>query len=262
MALYFEEKGNLKAPSIVFIHGGGVSGWMWEKQVEYFDSYHCIIPDLPEHGKSINEKPLSIPDCANRIVKLIISKANGKKAHVIGHSLGAKVLVELLSIKPEVVDRAVVASALFRPIPLIKVTHKPFIYKFTTWLIKSRSLLKYTVKQFKFPNNYYVQNCINDFEQLTSENLYRIYDQLYLHLKLPKGLAKVNVPTLIIAGENEPKAMRQSVIDIANALPNAKGVLIKKGIHTYPWAMYESFNKIIWAWFNNEQIPNEFVEVL
>ncbi|MEC1750353.1 hypothetical protein [Bacillus mojavensis] len=25
----------------VFIHGGGVSGWMWEEQISYFQRVHC-----------------------------------------------------------------------------------------------------------------------------------------------------------------------------------------------------------------------------
>ena len=40
MAIYYVESGNKDAPTIVFIHGGGISGWMWAKQVEYFKDYH------------------------------------------------------------------------------------------------------------------------------------------------------------------------------------------------------------------------------
>ena len=46
MPLYFEERGDKAATTIVFVHGGGTSGWMWGKQLEYFKDYHCLVPDL------------------------------------------------------------------------------------------------------------------------------------------------------------------------------------------------------------------------
>lgn len=101
MTMYFEESGNKTASTIMFIHGGGLSSLMWKKQLEYFKDYHCIAPDLPEHGKTNNAGQISIRDSAYQIAELIEKQANGRKAHLVGHSLGAKVIVELLSIRPE-----------------------------------------------------------------------------------------------------------------------------------------------------------------
>ncbi|MDR3585536.1 MAG: alpha/beta hydrolase, partial [Desulfosporosinus sp.] len=221
--MYFEETGNKSKPSIVFIHGGGISGWMWYKQVEHFSDYHCIVPDLPEHGKSINEGRLSIADCANRIADLIESKANNSKAHVVGHSLGGKVVVELLSRRPDLVDHAVIASALFRPMFLLKLIHRPFVYKLTVAMIRNKNILSLTAKQFKVPESFYIEKLKADFKNLTSDSLYMIYDQLYQYQKIPKDLANANVPTLVVAGAKEPGVMKQSVTDIAETLPDAKG---------------------------------------
>ena len=61
MSMSYEIYGPEKAPTILFLHGGGISGWMWHNQVEALSAdYRCIVPDLPEHGKSINEGILSI----------------------------------------------------------------------------------------------------------------------------------------------------------------------------------------------------------
>jgi len=49
--LYFKETSKNNDRTIVFMHGGGISGRMWNKQLEAFNDYHCIVPDLPEHGK-------------------------------------------------------------------------------------------------------------------------------------------------------------------------------------------------------------------
>ncbi|HEX3043706.1 MAG TPA: alpha/beta hydrolase [Bacillota bacterium] len=256
MSIYYEETGSKDKPSIVFLHGGGISGWMWQKQVEYFRDYHCIVPDLPEHRNSINEGPLSLSDCAVRIAELIEKKANNGRAHIVGHSLGGKIVVELLSRRPDLVDHAIVASALFRSIPLFKLIHRPSVYKLTAAMMKNESMLAFTVKQFKAPDKYYADNLIEDFRKLTADSLYRIYDQLYQYQKLPLGLADIKVPTLIVAGEKELGAMKQSVIDIVKELPNSKGILVKKADHTYPWAMYESFNNIIKSWISDRKMED------
>ncbi|MCM3358342.1 alpha/beta hydrolase [Psychrobacillus sp. MER TA 171] len=57
MALYYKEDGEQNEQIILFLHGGGVGGWMWDEQVQYFKGkYHCIVPDLPGHGREGTEK--------------------------------------------------------------------------------------------------------------------------------------------------------------------------------------------------------------
>jgi pimeloyl-ACP methyl ester carboxylesterase len=101
MTLHYQETGDSKAPAIVFIHGAGLSGWMWRQQTAYFDDYHCVVPDLPGHRKSRFEGPFSIADSVNQIADLIEKVTHNKKAHVVGHSLGGKVLIELLAVRPD-----------------------------------------------------------------------------------------------------------------------------------------------------------------
>lgn len=80
--------------------------------------YHCLIPDLAEHGQSSDIKPFTIIDSAQMIADLIRDRVPGGRAHVVGHSLGGQVLVTLLATAPHVLDRAVVSSALLQPLPL------------------------------------------------------------------------------------------------------------------------------------------------
>lgn len=262
MSLFFKETGNKQGKIIVFIHGGGISGWMWEKQLEHFKDYHCIVPDLPEHGKTINSGEISIKNSAKLIAELIEKTAKGKKVNIVGHSLGAKIVIELLNSTPEVIDHAVIASALCKPMPLMMLMHKPLIYKLTVKMLKVNWILNFQVKQFKLPTDINYDYLKKDFQDMTPEMMYRIYDEVYQHLDIPKELENIHVPTLVVAGEKESKAMKQSVMDIINILPNAKGVIIKNGLHTYPWVMFESFNEILRAWLDDKNINNEQVSKL
>ena len=46
-----------------------------------------------------------------------------KRAHVVGLSEGAQVVVALLSRHPEVVDQRMISSAILRPLPGIQYVH-------------------------------------------------------------------------------------------------------------------------------------------
>lgn len=58
--LHYQEYGDENASLVVFLHGGGVSSWMWDKQIRYFTHYYCLTIDLPEHGKSNELKPFQL----------------------------------------------------------------------------------------------------------------------------------------------------------------------------------------------------------
>src|SRR5215469_152295 len=116
--LSVRECGPASGPTICFLHAGGVSGWMWRPQVEALqDTYHCLVPDLPEHGLSAAVQPFTIADAARRVAELIRERGHAGRAHVIGLSEGAQIGVQLLGSVPEVVDHAIISSALLHPVP-------------------------------------------------------------------------------------------------------------------------------------------------
>lgn len=92
--IHYKEFGDKSAPLIVFIHGGGVSGWMWDQQVQYFTNYHCIVPDLPGHGHSASSTIFSINESALKIIEIIEAKRKNRTVTAVGFSLGAQVLIE------------------------------------------------------------------------------------------------------------------------------------------------------------------------
>jgi pimeloyl-ACP methyl ester carboxylesterase len=116
MSLSFKEFGVRGHPTIVFLHGGGIANWMWDKQVEQLKSdYHCLVPDLPEHGESMDIAPFSIRSASELVRELIVNQAHDQHAHVVGLSLGAQVALDMMHICPEVMDKTIVSGTLVRP---------------------------------------------------------------------------------------------------------------------------------------------------
>src|SRR4051812_48129227 len=95
-SLYVDEAGNPNAPSIIFIHGVGVSGWMWKTQIAAFSDFHCLNVDLPGHGKSNHVPWVSLADTADQIAAVIRSRGTNGRAHVVGLSLGGHIAMSLL----------------------------------------------------------------------------------------------------------------------------------------------------------------------
>jgi pimeloyl-ACP methyl ester carboxylesterase len=271
MSLYVHEQGPISAPTIVFLHGGGGGGWMWQPQLEDLNDYHILVPDLLEHGQSAAIKPFSIHAAAQCAAELIRTGAHGGKAHVVGLSEGAQITLALLALHPELVDHAVISSALVHPIPgasllspgLIAFSIKWFVepFKNIDWWIRLN--MKYSAG---VPEKYYSQ-FKRDFQDLTGDLFAHIMVENQ-QFRLPEGLGGVTVPTLVVAGKKEYGVMRQSVRDIANAMPTAKGFLVshprKLSLaeeHNWNLTAPDLFTQMVRAWLTNQPLPAELQPV-
>jgi len=255
MAIYVREYGSVDAPTIVFLHGGGWSGWMWDKHVTFFQEYHCLIPDLPEHGRSAEVKPFSIQSAADEIIELIYTKTKNGKAHVVGFSLGAQIATEILSRDSSVADHVVICSALVRKMPYADIFLKLFQVYYCLTRNKRFHLSqarKYNISYEHFPIYY------EDVTKFKGKMLKRILTENFNH-GLPIGLDKVEVPTLILVGETEPSIMLNSARDLVTTIPQAKGYIIKGARHTYSYECSFQFSKLIHEWINGNDFSHEFL---
>ena len=266
MSLYFQEFGSANTSTIVFLHGGGVSGWMWQPQIDQLSDYHCIVPDLPEQGESVNESPFTIQGSAEQVAELIKTRAHRGKAHIVGLSEGAQVTLALLSIAPERVDHAIISSALVRPIPggvwmtpkLIALSYRWFVapLKNSDWWIRLN--MKYAAG---IPEKYYTA-FRQSYKKLTESGFVHLMVENQ-RFRLPQRLHQIGTPTLIISGRNEYAAMRQSAQDIASAIPNSqiyevshRRKMTVAEEHNWSLTTPELFTETVRAWINDQPLPS------
>ncbi len=96
--------------TVVLIHGAFTSGGNWDLVVPHLtESYHVLVPDLPGHGPSRNI-PFTVEVSSRLIAQLIRKHAITGIAHVVGHSLGSHVAINLASTYPEVVNAMFVSG--------------------------------------------------------------------------------------------------------------------------------------------------------
>jgi pimeloyl-ACP methyl ester carboxylesterase len=238
---------------------------MWQPQVDQLNDYHCLVPDLPEQGRSVNEKPFTIQGSAERVVELISSRAHRGKAHVIGLSEGAQITVALLSIAPELVDHAIISSALVRPIPgsrlltpgLIAFAYRLSVppFKNSDWWIRLN--MKYAAG---VPGSFFPQ-FKQTFQELTESGFTNVMVENQ-RFRLPARLDKVKAPTLILVGKGEYTAMRLSALVLADAIPGAQACAVHHAHklslaeqHNWNMTAPDLFTQTVRAWITSQPLP-------
>jgi pimeloyl-ACP methyl ester carboxylesterase len=270
--LYFEEFGAQNPKTIVFLHGGGVGGWMWRGQVSALQNeYHCLIPDLPEQGHNMvnGTGPFEIETAADRIATLIRGHAHTGRAHVVGLSEGAQVTVALLARQPRLVDHAVVSSASLRAIPggrfysrgLFVWSYRLFMAPFrkNDWWIRlnmqsSAGLSDAFYPEFKL-----------SFQQTTQDSFVNMM-VASTKFRQPLGLENADLPVLVIVGSKEYKEMKASAKDLLHSLPRARGVMVTLGEKSslakeHNWAVTAPnfFTETVKAWIENQPLPQKLL---
>jgi pimeloyl-ACP methyl ester carboxylesterase len=256
--MYLHESGSDKPSTIFFLHGAGGSGWMWQQQMNALNDYHCLAPDLPEHGLS-SEIPFDMNEVVSSIAALIRARARGGCADVIGLSLGGQLTIELLRRHPETVKHGIISGALVRPISLVKILcplvkiilhcYEPF--KSSYFSIKT-NMHAYTIPAI------YEKYFREDIRLLKPDSFTRLLTSV-LTYRVPAELGKVISPTLIVAGEKEYAITRRSVRDLVAAIPGAQGKIALKMKHNWNMQNPELFSEMVRSWIEEKPLPHELV---
>jgi pimeloyl-ACP methyl ester carboxylesterase len=262
MELYLKETGKNNDETIMFLHSGGIAGWMWDKQVEAFKDYHCIVPDLPEHGKSAEVKPFTMKGAAEMIIDIIQNRAHGGKAHLVGISLGAQITVQILSMDPEVVDHALISGTLIRSVHHTQELLKLLDYTFKVYEpVKNVDFfIKANMRTYNMPKSYF-----DMFKESTiiikPESLSQILTENML-FKLPAYLEKVETPVLVMTGEKDYKVIKESAQSILNILPNSRGAAALKVGHLWNLENPELFNNVLRSCITHKELPQNSILLL
>jgi len=253
--MFVREFGPKDAPTILFLHGGMVAGWMWDGQAEALTDYHVLVPDMPGFYRSYDDPWRSVAETAVSLSTLIADKAHGGKAHVVGLSLGAVIALHLVAAVPERVERLILSGTLTQPIKGPMVT----VQKLMLAMYHNSLGAKLIARMFQIPDD-----GMEDFMQtakLTSkETNWRAIAEIY-EKPLPDRLTAVSHPTLVVAGTKDMAITRNGVAYLVENMPNAAGFLVPNVGHTWNAEDPVLFNKMIQTWLTNTALPANFQNV-
>lgn len=110
MLLNYEQSGlsATQAPSVIVIHG--LFGSLDNLKVvarALAEHFHVVNVDVRNHGRSFHSEQMNYPAMADDIIALL-THLGIEKAHLVGHSMGGKIAMQVALTKPECVDKLVV----------------------------------------------------------------------------------------------------------------------------------------------------------
>lgn len=112
--VHYLEWGRVGAPTVLCLHGGGQTAYMFEEfGAAHAGSHHVLAPDLPSHGDSGRIEEFG-PNVIAETIPPLLESFGFDAVHVVGASLGGMVGLVLAAERPELV----------RSIALIDVGHK------------------------------------------------------------------------------------------------------------------------------------------
>ncbi|MFS0576310.1 alpha/beta hydrolase [Sporosarcina sp. 179-K 3D1 HS] len=253
MVVRYEQFGKIgDGPLLVFIHGGGAGGWMWDKQVSYFTDYHCIVPTLQGHGVRSEEGTFSIRDNAKQLIDLIENKRASRPVHVIGFSIGAQIILEMLSLAPHLIRTAVVNSALIRPMAWVFPLIGPTV-RMTMPLVHDRKFAKLQAKQLYMNKAPYFERYYEDSVKMKAATLVDMLRE-NLSFSLSDEISKSSTSILVTAGMKERKSVIESARELAVFHPNCQYLLIPGIGHGFPIARPDLFNQTVGQWLTEQSI--------
>lgn len=230
--------------TIIILHGWGLNGNKYNGLAKILSlKYKVLAPDLPGFGKNLTDKELYLMDYAN-FLKDFIKDKKLKNIVLLGHSFGGRVITKFLSIynAEEYGIKAVILTG--TPLTKGKLSLRKLMGKLMAKAGKgilsilpkstsegSQDFFKKIVYTIIGEWDYYKASKMRKtFTHIVSENL-----QTYLD--------KINVPTLIVWGENDTITPLGIGIKIQKLIANSKLIIIPNETHKLPYNNPQIFSQ-------------------
>lgn len=231
---------------VLFLHGGGVAGWMWTSLCRSLETRHrVLVPDLPGHGESSSEPYVSYAATIEALADMLVT-GNRRPVAVIGFSLGAQLAIELAAMHPELVDRIMVVSAQAKPLPLVKPTLA--LLGLAAPLARRRWFARLQARELFIPEDL-MEAYIATSAGIGKETLLAAVEA-NLRFMLPEKFSDFPGRAIVLVGARERAVMRDSALAIHAELPGSELELVPGCGHGIPLQRPDWFNACALAWLS------------
>ena len=220
------EVGQENQDVIVLLHGGGLSWWQYQAQMDLLcENYHVVLPILDGHAGS-DADFTSIEDNAKRLLDYIDKTYGGSVFLIAGLSLGGQILLEMLALRKDICQYAIVESAAIIPDKLTAGLVAP-LFSMSFPLIKKKWFAKMQFRSLGIRADLF-EHYYGDTVKLSKQNLIAFTKASSLY-QVKKNLKNSLARVRIIVGEKETKKMHASARYLHDLLPDSR-LEIKAGL--------------------------------
>lgn len=259
--LYFESAG--AGDPVLFIQGVGVIGRGWKPQTDPMSkSFKTIIFDNRGIGQSkLRSTKLDI-ECMADDALTLMDHLGIKAAHVVGHSMGGSIALELAVKHPERVRSLSLLCTFSKGNQATRLNSRML------WLgIRSRIGTRAS-RRHAFLAMLYSKLFLSDHPSIktlaeTTGNLVGrdLADSPAIIMRQLKALSRhdlhaslnvlASIPTLVVSAKEDPIALPRFGSDLATKIPGAKYILLENASHGIVLERSDEINKILLHWFES-----------
>ncbi|MDD2376051.1 MAG: alpha/beta hydrolase [Clostridia bacterium] len=224
----YEMLGENNIQSVLILHGWGANLQTMLPVSKYLSKkYKVYTIDLPGFGKSSEpNSTYTVTDYATVVIKFC-EAMNIKVPTLIGHSFGGRVILKMVGELSYIAKNIIfVDSAGIKPKRSIKYYFKVYSFKIIKNVIK---LFCNNEKSEKIISNLRKNAGSSDY-QAASENMKKVFINV-VNEDLKYCLPKINVPTLLIWGENDKDTPLRDAKVFEKLIPDSGLIVFKDAGH-------------------------------
>lgn len=238
--LSYERMGRDTGDPIVFLHGVGISSWMWRDVATQLPDEDTILIDLPGHGRSRDIPWTSLSHSATQVVTTL-DQLGVKQAQLVALSLGGYVALEALAAHPNHFHDAVISGVHAGGMP-----NQMLMVVMSALMAPLAGLKPFSARTAKMLGGADVD--IAAFQREAAQTRAAAFRRASIdatRFELPDGLSEYRGGLTMCCGSTEHPLIRESLTEIANIVPRTTTFVADGGGHGWPVVQPERFLPLI-----------------
>jgi pimeloyl-ACP methyl ester carboxylesterase len=249
--LFCRESGHGNGESILFLHGGGVSSRMWERELDAHRNRHCLAPDLPGHGESAHLQPFTLEASVEALALLLRRRAHNGRASVVAFSVGAVVALALAARYPALVDRLLISGAT-PPIGPVARFASALLTRPLLTLLRGAQRAQLVALSLGL-SQAQIGHFRTDLDRLTPD----LVNAINAVVAYQEPLPMTSTPALILVGANELRSVHRRARQLVAASPHRQGFVVGPNAgHAWHLQAPDLFDDLLHAWLSNTPLPS------
>jgi 3-oxoadipate enol-lactonase len=221
---------------VVMCSSLGAPAAMWDRQLSTLADRKVLRVDHPGHGDAPVGDVEDVADLARRVLEA----AGGERFSFVGLSLGGAVGMRLALDAPERLERLVLASTSARfGEPAQWLERAATVRAYGLGAIVDAVLARWFTPSF---------DDVDSFRELflnTDPEGYARCCEALSRFDVREALSAVGVPTLVVAGADDPSTPPAEVEAVARGIPNARFEVIADAAHLVNVERADDFNRLL-----------------
>lgn len=232
---YQQSRSQANLTPILFLHGWGISTEPYREILELTAQQHSVIaPDLPSFARS--PYPYLIADYEGyaRFLLEFLEALNLQQVHLVGHSLGGGIAIQLATLAPKNVKSLLLVDSTGLPSASIPEMIPRRALEMTTQLSPTKFYLQFIDIPQVFTRNLFF-NTGNVIQTLL----------LSLHGNLRPLLPQIQAPCLLVWSQQDLTTPLDLAQEMVALIPNAELMTVEEGRHEWGLWNPEKFTSIM-----------------